>query len=203
MEMNDIRAQSPAKISSATWIGLFLSLFAMVVIRQAFVLFVPEITVAAAILKETLIWISAVALLVIVRRGEHLSFRSIGLGTSRWWMSILWGLVIAVVSAAIVGGAGLSHWLRARSGLCRIRETSALVDYAHRFPGRSGGRIILPRLRHRTFADGWFRTFLVGHNSAGYFFARSLVRRCGQYSDRACRGRGLDRVLFVASRSGR
>jgi len=103
MEMNDIRAQSPAKISSATWIGLFLSLFAMVVIRQAFVLFVPEITVAAAILKETLIWISAVALLVIVGRGEHLSFRSIGLGTSRWWVSILWGLVIAVVSAAIVG----------------------------------------------------------------------------------------------------
>ena len=45
-----------------------------------------------------------VALLVIVRRGEHLSFRSIGLGTSRWWKSILWGLVIAVVSAAIVGG---------------------------------------------------------------------------------------------------
>jgi len=76
----------------------------MVVIRHAFVFFVPEITVAAAILKETLIWISAVALLVIVRCGEHLSFRSIGLGTSRWWMSILWGLVIAVVSAAIVGG---------------------------------------------------------------------------------------------------
>jgi len=112
MEMNDIRAQShvmtvntasPVKVSSATWIGLFLSLFAMVVIRHAFVLFVPEITVAAAILKETLIWISAVALLVIVGRGEHLSFRSIGLGTSRWWVSILWGLVIAVVSAAIVG----------------------------------------------------------------------------------------------------
>ena len=111
MEMNDIRAQShvmavntasPVKVSNATWIGLFLSLFAMVVIRHAFVLFVPEITVAAAILKETLIWISAVALLVIVGRGEHLSFRSIGLGTSRWWVAILWGLVIAVVSAAIV-----------------------------------------------------------------------------------------------------
>src|SRR5436190_7165776 len=103
MEMNDIRAQSPAKISSATWIGLVLSLFAMVVIRQAFVLFVPEITLAAAIVKETLIWISAVALLVIVGRGEHLSFRSIGLGTSRWWKSIAWGLVIAIVSASVVG----------------------------------------------------------------------------------------------------
>jgi len=41
---------------------------------------------------------------VIVRRGERLPMRSIGLGTARWWKSILWGLVIAVVSAAIVGG---------------------------------------------------------------------------------------------------
>ncbi len=112
MEMNDIRAQSqviavntesPAKVSRATWIGLFLSLFAMLVIRYAFVFFVPEITFAWTILKETLIWASAAALLVIVRRGEHLPLRSIGLGTARWWVSILWGLVIAVVSAAIVG----------------------------------------------------------------------------------------------------
>jgi membrane protease YdiL (CAAX protease family) len=103
MEMNDMRAQSPAKISSATWIGLFLSLFAMLVIRYALVFFVPEITFASAILKETLIWASAAALLVIIQRGEHLPLRSIGLGTARWWMSIVWGMVIAGVSAAIVG----------------------------------------------------------------------------------------------------
>jgi membrane protease YdiL (CAAX protease family) len=96
-----------AKVSAATWIGLFLSLFAMVVIRYALVFFVPEVTFASAILKEALIWTSAVALLVIVRRGEHLSLRSIGLGTARWWASILWGLVIAVVSATAVGG--LAH----------------------------------------------------------------------------------------------
>jgi|SRR4030095_1647838 uncharacterized protein len=94
---------SVAKISRATWVGLFLSLFAMVVIRHGFVFFTPEITFASAILKETLIWISAVALLVVIRRGEHLPLRSIGLGTARWWTSILWGLVIAIVSAAVVG----------------------------------------------------------------------------------------------------
>ena len=66
--------------------------------------FVPEITFASAILKETLIWASAAALLVIIRRGERLSFRSIGLGTCRWWKSIAWGLVIAIVSAGVVGG---------------------------------------------------------------------------------------------------
>src|SRR5437879_10398295 len=91
------------KISRATWIGLFLSLFAMVVIRYAFVFFVPEMTFASAILKETLIWASAAALLVIIL-AEHLPLRSIGLGTARWWMSILWGLVVAVVSTAVVGG---------------------------------------------------------------------------------------------------
>ena len=91
---------SPPTNTRATWIGLFLSLFAMVVIRQAFVFFVPEITFAAAILKEMLIWASAAALLIIIRRGERLPFRSIGFCTCRWWKSIAWGLVIAVVSAA-------------------------------------------------------------------------------------------------------
>jgi membrane protease YdiL (CAAX protease family) len=95
---------SPQKNTRATWVGLFLSLFAMVVIRQAFVFFVPEITFAAAILKEMLIWTSAAALLIIIRRGERLPFRSIGLGTCRWWKSIAWGLAIAVISAAVVGG---------------------------------------------------------------------------------------------------
>jgi membrane protease YdiL (CAAX protease family) len=93
-----------ARNTRATWLGLFLSLFAMVVIRQAFVFFVPETTFASAILKETLIWASAAALLLIIRRGEQLSFRSIGVGTCRWWKSIAWGLVIAIVSAAVAGG---------------------------------------------------------------------------------------------------
>ena len=92
------------KISRATWVGLFLSLFAMVVIRYAFVFFMPEITFTSAILKETLIWASAAALLVIIRRGEGLSFKSIGLGTCRSWKSIAWGFLIAAVSAAVVGG---------------------------------------------------------------------------------------------------
>ena len=115
MEADNIDAPFPlmrerpaaAKNTRATWLGLFVSLFAMVVIRQAFVFFVPEITFAAAIVKETLIWASAAALLVIIRRGERLPFRSIGLGTCRWWKSIAWGFVIAVISAAVA--LGLAH----------------------------------------------------------------------------------------------
>jgi len=113
MERDNVRAQSAlmtsepgvaTKTSRATWAGLFLSLFAMVVIRYAFVFFVPEVMFGWAILKEALIWVSAGSLLIIVRRGEHLSFSSIGLGTSSWGKSILWGLVIAVVSGVIVAG---------------------------------------------------------------------------------------------------
>jgi membrane protease YdiL (CAAX protease family) len=93
----------PTKVSRATWVGLAISLFAMVAIRQVFVFFVPETTFASALLKEALIWLNAIALIVIIRRGEHLPMRSIGLGTARWWKSVLWGFVIAVVSAVIVG----------------------------------------------------------------------------------------------------
>jgi membrane protease YdiL (CAAX protease family) len=93
----------PKKASRATWTGLAISLFAMVAIRQLFVFFVPETTFGSAILKEALIWVSALALIVIIRRGEHLSLRSIGLGTARWWKSIFGGFIIAFVSAVVVG----------------------------------------------------------------------------------------------------
>jgi hypothetical protein len=83
------------KVSRGTWVGLFLSLLWMVGIRYAVVFFVPEITVAWAILKETLIWISAAGLIIVIRHGERLPLRSVGLGTASWWMSILWGLVTA------------------------------------------------------------------------------------------------------------
>src|SRR5947207_11625661 len=95
------------RVSRATWAGLAISLFAMVAIRQVFVFFVPETTFTSAILKEVLIWLNAVALIVIIRRGEHLPMRSIGLGTARWWKSILWGFIIAIVSAVVVGA--LAH----------------------------------------------------------------------------------------------
>jgi uncharacterized protein len=97
----------PTKVSRATWVGLAISLFAMVAIRQVIVFFVPETTFASALLKESLIWVSALALIVIIRRGEHLPLRSIGLGTTRWWKSILWGLVIATALAVVLGG--LAH----------------------------------------------------------------------------------------------
>lgn len=91
---------APSRISTATWIGLFLSLFGVVIIRQVFQFFTPDMPVTAVVWKETLIWVIAAALLVLIRRGEELPLRSIGLGTSPWWKSILWGIVIAIVCTA-------------------------------------------------------------------------------------------------------
>jgi hypothetical protein len=48
-------------------------------------------------------WVIAVVLLVIVRCGEGRPFSSIGLGTVRWWKSILLGLVIAVICFGVAG----------------------------------------------------------------------------------------------------
>jgi uncharacterized protein len=99
------------KVSRSTWIGLFLALFAMVAIRYVVMSFAYEITFGWAIVKETLMWVSAAVFLIIVRRGERLPFSSIGLGTRHWWKSILLGLVIAVVLALVVGGlAYLTGW---------------------------------------------------------------------------------------------
>jgi membrane protease YdiL (CAAX protease family) len=89
------------KVPAATWVGLFVSLFGLLLIRQTVSYFAPTPTPASTIWKESLIWSSAVALLVLVRRGEGQPLTSIGLGTSRWWKSILWGLVIAVICLVV------------------------------------------------------------------------------------------------------
>ena len=101
--LSAMRAPQPV-IRNITWVGLSLSLFTMLLVRQTVSNFSPTLTFTAAIWKESLIWLCAIALLVVIRRGERLPLTSIGVGTSRWWKSILWGLVIAVI-CALVGGA--------------------------------------------------------------------------------------------------
>ncbi len=100
--MNDAPATA-MKVPAATWIGLFLSLLGLLLIRQTVSYFAPTLTFTATIWRESLMWASAVALLVLVRRSEGQPLTSIGLGTSRWWKSILWGLVIAALCGGVAG----------------------------------------------------------------------------------------------------
>ena len=111
-ELPSIGHGSP--ISSArtpTWIGLFVALFGVLIVRQTVACFYPTLTVAAALWKESLIWLCVIALLFVICRGEHLSLRSVGIGTTTWIKSVLWGLVLAVV-CAVIGAllAAVTHY---------------------------------------------------------------------------------------------
>jgi CAAX protease family protein len=96
-----------SRIPKITWLGLFVALFGMLIARQIVSVIWPTLTPTAAIWKELLIWFCAIVLLAIIRRGERLPLRSVGLGTSPWWKSILWGLAMTVISGVV--GFGLAH----------------------------------------------------------------------------------------------
>ena len=85
----------------ATWIGLFIALFGLFVIWQAVRIVSNDPGTALVIVRELLMFASAGGLLVLVKRGEKLPLRTIGLGTSVWWKSALWGLVTML----LCGGA--------------------------------------------------------------------------------------------------
>lgn len=94
-----------------TWIGLFIALFGVLIVRQAVMYFYPTLTFVAALWKESLIWLCVIALLFVIRKGERLSLRSVGIGTASWIKSVLWGAVLAI-GCALVGGtiATLTHY---------------------------------------------------------------------------------------------
>ncbi|HEU0208560.1 MAG TPA: type II CAAX endopeptidase family protein [Candidatus Udaeobacter sp.] len=88
--------------SSATWIGLFIALFGILIARWIVGLFDSALSFNATLWKESLIWVCVITLLIIVRRAEHLPLSSINIGTAPLRRSILWGGIIAVL-CAIVG----------------------------------------------------------------------------------------------------
>jgi membrane protease YdiL (CAAX protease family) len=91
------------KTASVTCLGLFLSLFGIILAREVVSYFSPTLTLTAAVWKESLIWLCAAALLIVIRRGERLPLSAIGLGTSPWWKSILWGLGISLPCFLVAG----------------------------------------------------------------------------------------------------
>ncbi len=92
-----------AKISPFTWIGLFVALFSLLIVREVGLLIWAPRTFNGTIWKESFIWLCAIGLLFIVRRGERLPLTSIGLGTSKWWKSLLWGVVLMLICGAVGG----------------------------------------------------------------------------------------------------
>jgi len=89
--------------TATTWVGLFIALFGLLIIRWAVSLFYPALSFTGTLWKESLIWLSVISLFFIIRRGEHLPLRSINLGTSSVKSSILWGLLLTVL-CGLLGG---------------------------------------------------------------------------------------------------
>jgi membrane protease YdiL (CAAX protease family) len=106
-----------SRIRPATWFGLFIALFGMLIVRQAVSFVWPTITFTAALWKESLIWFCAILLLLVLRRGEGLPLTSIGIGTSTWRKSLGWGLALAAVCFLVAGVLALvTHYTGGSAG---------------------------------------------------------------------------------------
>ena len=88
--MND-RANPTTRNRGATWVGLFIALFGILIVRAAVYAFYPPYSFPAAIWRESLNWVCAIALLLIIRFGERLPFRSVGFGRATLLPSLGWG----------------------------------------------------------------------------------------------------------------
>ena len=119
--MNDSLSRDSGRtepnVTAATWVGLFIALFGILIVRWAVVPFYPAFSFTATLWKESLIWLCVIALFFIIRRGERLPLRSIGLGTAPVKNSILWGGIL-IVLCGLIGSvvAGLTHFRGGETG---------------------------------------------------------------------------------------
>ena len=114
--MND-RPNPTTRNWAATWVGLFIALFGMLIVRAAVYAFYPPYSFAAAFWRESLNWVCAIALLFIIRLGERLPFRSVGIGRATIKSSLAWGGIIAVVCGVLgFAIAALTHYNGGSSG---------------------------------------------------------------------------------------
>lgn len=116
-----IAIPQPSQVKLATWIGLFLALFSMIIIRDAFRAFAPNAGPGVTLLKECLMFSSAGIVLWLLKRRERMPLRSIGLGTHSWWKTLLWGFIIGAVCFAVaIGLALLTHYGQGTSYLDKL-----------------------------------------------------------------------------------
>lgn len=110
------------RVSAATWVGLFVALFGILIVRWAVALFYPALSFAGVIWKEVFIWLCVTGLFVVIRRGEGLLLSSINLRFDRIFSSLLWGFLLFVM-CAVVGAlvATLTHFRGGELGQALVR----------------------------------------------------------------------------------
>jgi membrane protease YdiL (CAAX protease family) len=114
--MSETTVTTRAPVPPITYVGLFIALFGMLLVRQLVNHLWPESTLTSALLKEAGMWLVGFALIAIIRR-EGLPLSSIGFSIARLGRSILWGLLIAVICLAAAGGLiAVTHFSGGETG---------------------------------------------------------------------------------------
>jgi membrane protease YdiL (CAAX protease family) len=107
-------SQPPRPTSTPTWIGIFIALFGILIVRQAIAYFFPTLPTVAVICRESLDWLCAIVVLFIVKKGEYQPLTSIGIGTSPIKRSLLHGALLTVVCGVV--GFGIAVLTQFKGG---------------------------------------------------------------------------------------
>jgi uncharacterized protein len=103
MLVQEIAVHKPQN-TARTWAALVFCMFVILPIREIVNRISPQPTVTGDTLREVMILACAAALLLYVHFVEKLPLTSIGIGTSVWWKSVLWGIVTAAICLVAAGG---------------------------------------------------------------------------------------------------
>lgn len=185
---NSLIAEVPARANTmapsgapaaTSWIGLGLSLFSMLIIRQVFRTITPEPGAALTLAREACMFASAGVLLWLVRKKEGLPLTSIGIGTSPLWKSLAWGVVIAIAciapAALLVKLTGYGHGA-ASQAFAKLPVWVLFVVVL-----RAG---IVEELFFRGYAIERLRAVGAGRIASGRYRSRSLARPIGREARR-------------------
>jgi uncharacterized protein len=105
------------RLGLPTYIGLFIALFGMLIVRQLVNHYWPTPGFASAVLKEAGMWLVALLLLLIIKIGEGLPLSSIGLTAARLGKSILWGFLLGIACLLVAGVlVALTHFTGGEAG---------------------------------------------------------------------------------------
>jgi uncharacterized protein len=115
--MREIPSEASVRHKPA-WGGLLLSLFGMLGIRWLILHFSADPRGPHAVfIRELLYFALALVLLLLVRFKEKRPLSSIGIGTSVWWKSLVWGILTCLVCGGVaLALAKLTHYTGGEAG---------------------------------------------------------------------------------------
>jgi uncharacterized protein len=160
----------------ATWIGLFVSLFGMLIIRSL----VMRVAVdprhpSTVLIRELVYFAAATGLLLLVKFWEKKPLSSIGIGTASAGKSIGWGFLLGVICFAVAAViALLTHYGHGEASKAMDRLPTWLLTVV---VFRAG---IVEELFYRGFAMERLRE--VGLSRAGAFVVPLVIFGLGHYT---------------------